>query len=636
MQYLEGLNAQQKEAVLHTAGPLLVLAGAGAGKTKTITHRMVHLIHEGVPGDALLAVTFTNKAAREMRERMEALLAHTPTQTGRPTMATFHSLCVRILREHASLVGLPRSFSIWDRDDQMRAVKSALKELDYGDQYEPRSLLSRISRAKGDAQTCEQFTQNAQNPFAHAVAQVWARYENALTKDHAVDFDDILLKTLLLLQHNPTVLHALTQRWTHITIDEYQDTNTVQFEIVHLLAGERKNLCVVGDVDQNIYSWRGADIEHLLSFERIFPGARVIILEQNYRSTQTILAAANDIISKNSNRYEKVLFTENGEGEPLSLYSAYSETDEARHVASTVAQLIGNGTPAQEIAVLYRANFQSRALESAFLEQGVPHRVLGTRFFDRKEVKDVLSYIRAALNPDSRQDIARIIGTPPRGIGKGTLVHILEQTTGSLAPGIQKKVTAFYSLLEHIQSYATTHKPSETVRYVLETSGLAGLYAKGTEEDLERLGNMKELASLATKYDTHEPREGVEQLLEDAALLGEQDSLDKEVPAVSLMTVHAAKGLEFNMVFVTGMEEGLFPMERMGEHEDTEEERRLFYVALTRARHKVFLSHAGTRMMYGTRNITHPSSFLADINAAYMEHLAPSLLETWGGEGTIY
>lgn len=640
MQYLEGLNAEQKKAVLHTDGPLLILAGAGAGKTKTITHRMAHLIASGVPGDAILAVTFTNKAAGEMRERVQHLLKDVPSQQGYPTVATFHSFCVRTLREHASLLNLPRSFTIWDRDDQLKAVKEALKHLDIGDQYEPRTILGRISRAKGDGATQGDFARQSNNPFTEVVRQVWVHYEELMRRDHALDFDDLLLKTMLLLQGNTPLREHLQSRYTHLIIDEYQDTNKVQFEIARLLTGERKNICVVGDVDQNIYSWRGADIQHLLSFERVFPGATVIMLEQNYRSTQTILTAANDVIKKNQNRYEKNLFTENGEGERIALYGGWNEQDEARHIAQTAQALIIDGTPASEIAVLYRANFQSRVLEQAFLEQGVPHRVLGTRFFDRKEVKDVLSYARAALNPQSRGDIARIVASPPRGIGKGTLAHMLNESLDELNAGARRKVDQFYTLLRDIRTYAQTETAANVVKFIIEKSGLAAHYSKGTEEDIERLGNMKELASLATRYDTADAPRGIEQLLEDAALLGEQDNVDKNIEKVSLMTVHASKGLEFDMVFISGLEEGLFPMERNGEGEDDEEERRLFYVALTRARKKVFLSYAGTRMVFGSRDIATPSQFLADISPDLIAHTAPSMLERWGGSGwneeTIY
>lgn len=636
MSYRDGLNQRQIEAAEHTEGPLLIIAGAGAGKTKTITHRIAHLIEQGVPGDSILAVTFTNKAAREMRERVEYLLSQTPLVRtgGMPLVTTFHSLSVRLIREFAPLLGIPRNFSIWDRDESMKAIKQTLAELDLGDGYEPRAILSRISKEKGRGKGPDSLA-HAPVPFLRDVASVWRIYESRLAKDHALDFDDLLLRALTLLATNADVRTTLQNRWRYLTIDEYQDTNQVQFEMARLLAGPNQNLCVVGDVDQNIYSWRGADIAHLLSFEKVFPGAHTVVLEQNYRSTQTILAAAHDIISKNTNRYEKQLFTENGDGEKISLYCAVSEGDEARHVAETARTLLREGTPAHEIAVLYRANFQSRALEQAFYERGIPYRVLGTRFFDRKEVKDVLSYVRAGLNPESRADISRIIATPPRGIGKGTLVHLLEGTWHTLPKGTKHKVEEFYALLESIQQRAHCMSASETLRFVIETSGIASQFLKGTEEDAERLGNIKELVSLAARYDTFAPPEGLEQLLEDAALLGEQDNRDETKDEVSLLTMHASKGLEFDAVFITGLEDGLFPMERTGAEDDPEEERRLMYVALTRARRQVFLSYAATRLVFGTRSITTPSPFLDDIDPAYLELEAPSLLEAWPGERSI-
>ncbi|MBI4068439.1 UvrD-helicase domain-containing protein [Candidatus Kaiserbacteria bacterium] len=657
MQYLEGLNDAQKEAVFHTDGPLMIIAGAGAGKTKTITHRIAHLIASGVPSDSILAVTFTNKAAGEMRERVSKLLATIPHANAplsmhvdrrMPFVSTFHSLGVRLLREHAAAVGLPRSFVIWDRADSAKAVKKALEDIGYDKRYEPRTVLSKISRIKGDGVTLAEFGSHAKNPWEQTVATVWRQYEEALKHDHALDFDDLLLTTLELLSKNEGVLERCRARWSHITIDEYQDTNRVQFELAHLLTGDKKNICVVGDIDQNIYSWRGADIEHLLSFEKIFPGTKVVLLEQNYRSTQTILAVAQDIISKNKHRFDKKLTTANDAGEPVSVYYAMTEQDEAYFVAGTCAELIAAGTPAKEIAVLYRANFQSRVLEEAFLQIGVPYRVLGTKFFDRKEIKDVLSYLRAAFNQKSAVDIARIVCVPPRGIGKATLAKILTDERDTLTGATKKKVDDFFALLDELRAYAEKHAVSETLKFALKKTGIEADLRKGGEEGMERLENLRELVTLSLKYDdllvasymkpsptdnsVHRDVEkavpGIEKLLEDAALLGEQDSLDDpgEKNTVSLMTVHASKGLEFDVVFVVGLEEGLFPHERNEEGADTEEERRLFYVALTRARKKVFLSHAATRMLYGTRTIGVASQFLTDISPEYTEQQRPGLL----------
>jgi DNA helicase-2/ATP-dependent DNA helicase PcrA len=414
-------------------------------------------------------------------------------------------------------------------------------------------------------------------------------------------------------------LQKLQNRWTYITIDEYQDTNAAQYEIARLLAGTKRNICVVGDIDQNIYSWRGADIEHLLNFEVAFPGATSILLEQNYRSTRTILAAANAVIAKNIRRKEKNLFTENETGQPIHFFSARNEIEEAWHVAEEIKTLVLNdGIHPGDVAVLYRENFQSRVLEEALLRYEIPYRVLGVRFFERAEVKDILSYLRAALNPKSRVDLSRIISTPPRGIGKTTLDKILvgESLTGAAA----EKVKKFRETLLKIKHAIETLPASEAVRFTMEASGIETMLQADSDEGQERLGNLQELVNLAVRYDDVPSPGGIERLLEEAALQSEQDSLREngERAAVSLMTVHASKGLEFDAVFVTGLEQGLFPSTREAEDRDNEEERRLFYVAMTRARKRLFLSYAHERMKYGTREPSIPSEFFEDIDERLM------------------
>lgn len=623
MSYLDNLNDQQREAVLHTDGPLLIVAGAGAGKTKTITHRIAHLIERGVPNHKILAVTFTNKAAAEMRERVRTLLSSEENNgaRGMPLMTTFHALGVRILREFHSDAGLSRGFTIWDRDDSLRAVKAEVERLGIQN-WAPRAFLSAISREKGDGVTPEEYAEKARTFRERAVAQVWPVYEKALRGDGALDFDDLLARTLSLLKKSERVLSLLKNRWSHITIDEYQDTNRAQYEIARLLAGEARNICVVGDTDQNIYSWRGADIEHLLGFENSFPGAKVVLLEQNYRSTGTILAAANSVIEKNVRRRPKKLFTEKETGDAIELYGAQNEIDEAWFIASQAAKLIEGSTPAKEIAVLYRENFQSRAIEEALLHLSVPYRVLGTRFFERKEVKDTLSYLRAAMNPSSKIDIARVVATPPRGIGKVTLDAMLAGHSATLKGAAQAKVAAFEDTLAKIRHAINTLPASETVRFAVETSGMEKMY-RSRDDAEERLGNMQELINLATKYDGEEPPNGIEKLLEEAALQSDQDELAEEQSAVSLMTVHASKGLEFDVVFVTGLEQGLFPSTREDEKRDPEEDRRLFYVALTRAKKRLFLSYAQERMKYGSREYTVPSEFIDDIDARLIAQHSP-------------
>ncbi len=626
------LNEAQKQAVLHKNGPLLIIAGAGAGKTKTVTERIVELIKTGVAPSKILAVTFTNKAAHEMNDRVNHRLANEPalnrpvSLTEKPFVSTFHSLGVHIIKENATLLGLPRRFAIFDRSDSKRAVKQAEEAVGVDPkQFDPAKILSAISRAKGNAQTLAAYKEHSSSDFyPNLVGRVWEHYEQILAKEKSLDFDDLLLKTVWLLKNNPDILAHYQNTWQYIHIDEYQDTNPVQYQITKLLAAKHQNICVVGDIDQMIYSWRGATLENIMDFEKDYPDATVVLLEQNYRSTKIILEAANRIIEKNLRRRPKKLFTQNADGEMIGVYSGYDEADEADFIAQKAADLVRGGVSARDIAVLYRANFQSRALEEAFLDHQVNYQVLGTRFFERKEVKDVLSYLRAAMTPESTADINRIINIPARGIGKVTMAKILSGQRQGLPGATAAKVDEFYKILEDIRTYVDSHLPSETIKFVVKQSGIeAALKKTITEEDVERLENIKELASLAIRYDGLPPGEGIEQLLTDAALASDQDSLVKNQDAVKLMTVHASKGLEFDYVFISGLEEGLFPHERLGGDQnetgkaggyDDEEERRLFYVALTRARKKVYLTYAGIRTVFGSKQVNVPSQFIMDIN----------------------
>jgi DNA helicase-2/ATP-dependent DNA helicase PcrA len=644
--HLEGLNEPQKEAVLKTEGPLLVLAGAGSGKTRVITHRIVQLIQNGVAPHHILAVTFTNKAAKEMRERVFALIQKYPNTAfagidSRPTVTTFHALGVRILREHHETLNLRRHFIIYDRSDSIRAIKKAL-EITGNDpkQFEPRAMLSMISKAKGNAQSRAQYVETASSYPERVAGEVWEHYEKIMTEEHALDFDDLLLKTLRLLQGYPVIREVLQKRFTYIHVDEYQDTNKVQFEIAKLLAGETQNICVVGDVDQNIYSWRGADIKNVLQFEKNFPGAQTVFLEENYRSTQTIIAVSNDIIAKNKMRIPKTVFTSNGEGEKMTLFAALTGADEAEYIVMTAKQLISEGASPSSIAVLYRTNFQSRILEEAFLNYNVPYQLLGTKFFERKEVKDVLSYLRLALNPDSQSDIARVVNEPARGIGKVTLLKMLNGQREELKGATLEKVQRFEQMMQDITDHAKTEKISATLAFIIKRTGIeTDLKKNGTEDDHERLENLAELVSLAVAYDGLDPEEGVEALIENAALQSDQDELqDKEErDAVRLMTIHSAKGLEFPYVFISGMEEGLFPHERLDDKGiDHEEERRLFYVALTRAEKKVFLTYAHMRTIFGSQKVNVPSSFLSDINQEHILQEGRQPKSASGFETVIY
>lgn len=641
--YLEGLNEPQTKAVLATTGPVLVLAGAGSGKTRVITHRIVHLIHEGVAPHNILAVTFTNKAAKEMRERVELLIAKFPpsdraTLDSLPTVTTFHALGVRLLREFHDVMGLRRHFAIYDRSDTLRAMKLAIEKAQYNPkEFEPRKLLSRISKAKGDNISPERFKETANSYPDKVAAEVYGHYENIMKAEHAMDFDDLLVKTLELLTNHQTIRETLVKRYQYIHVDEYQDTNRVQFEIARLLSGAVHNICVVGDIDQNIYSWRGADIKNVLQFEKFFPNTRTILLEENYRSTKNIIGASNDVISKNRNRVEKNVFTSNDTGEKITLYAAMSGGEEAEYIARTAKKLVEDGLSPSSIAVLYRTNFQSRALEEAFLNYGVDYQLLGTKFYERKEVKDVVSYLRLSLNPGNTGDIARVINEPARGIGKVTMLKVIEGKRSELTGAALEKVARFDEMMSDIANEARTKKLSSTLKFIIARTGMETEFKKqGTDEDLSRLENLRELVTLATRFDDLSPEEAVEAFIENAALQSDQDELaDKSVhDAIRLMTVHSAKGLEFPYVFICGLEEGLFPHERLDDTGiDHEEERRLFYVALTRAGHKLYLTYAHMRTIYGSQRINVPSSFLNDISTEYIESANP---KGWGKSTSGY
>lgn len=623
MDYLNGLNDRQKEAVLHKDGPLLIVAGAGAGKTKTITHRIAYLIEQGIVPESILAVTFTNKAAKEMQERVQSLVDFSD-YPGRPLICTFHSLGVRIIKDNAKLLGLSRHFAILDDSDSMSIIKESMKELGLDTKTSsPRLIRSVISKNKNNFVSPDEFAQNIKSHVGQITLSVWRKYEEKKAKEGGLDFDDLLLKTVLILEKHPEVLAGYQERFRYIHIDEYQDTNKVQYLLTKMLAEKYKNICVVGDSDQNIYSWRGADIVNILNFEEDYPDAKVVLLEENYRSTKNILEVANAVIKKNIQRKEKNLFTENKEGELISIFEAYNDRLEAEFIAERIVELVDKGTKHEDIAVLYRANFQSRIIEEQMLLYSVPYQVLGVKFFDRKEVKDVLSYLRLSLNRDSMSDLKRAITYPKRGLGASTLAKIVIGKSEELPAKTLQKVNEFYGILDKIKEYSESHLPSETIKYIIKASGIeADLIKNRTEEDLERLENIKEIVTFAAKYDSFPPLEGIEKLLEESALVSDQDSLSVESEArkeknkrgVKLMTVHASKGLEFEYVFIVGLEHELFPHVREGGTDaDMEEERRLFYVAVTRAKEKLFLSYATLRMLFGETRLQAPSQFLQDV-----------------------
>ncbi|MBN2094092.1 MAG: UvrD-helicase domain-containing protein [Candidatus Zambryskibacteria bacterium] len=637
---LSELNNAQRQAVEATEGPVLIIAGAGAGKTKTITYRILNLIQKGVAPESILAVTFTNKAAQEMLGRVEKLLAESlelnrPTSIeGKPFISTFHSLGALIIKENAEEARVKKHFSIFDREDSKKVIRESLKNNGYDPkQFEPGKILSIISREKGNFISSEEYSEAGANSFfGELVSKVWQDYEIALKKENALDFDDLLLVAAQLLQ-DEKIRQKYSQRWQYVHIDEYQDTNKVQYQIAEAIVKDHKNICVVGDVDQNIYTWRNASIKNILNFERDFKNTKIILLEENYRSTQTILSVANRAIEKNKIRHEKILVTNNAVGERIGLFDALTESHEARFVVEKAKELQKKGVDLSDIAVLYRANFQSRVLEEEFLAGEVPYQILGTRFFERKEIKDILAFLRFAFNPESISDLKRIINVPPRGIGKITLLKIVEGKGDNLPPKMKIKLAAFKELIKRIKKFAETNPPSKTILFIAKETGLGEKLGQ-SEEDAERIENIKELAVLAKRYDQMYKKDenleeernweiAIEKLLEDTSLASDQDSEKKEQDGVRLMTIHASKGLEFSYVFITGLEEGLFPHDRDQDEilseEEAEEERRLFYVALTRAKKKLFLSYAQTRTIFGNKGSNIPSEFLLEIPDEYLE-----------------
>jgi len=626
--YLDGLNDAQKRAVLATQGPISVLAGAGSGKTRVLATRVYHLIREGVRAEEILAVTFTNKAAREMRERVRTMLGD---DTSVPFIATFHGLGRELLEKYGSTIGIPRFFSVYDRDDSEKAIGAALKALDVSvKELSPRAVLGRISRAKGEGMRANEFYEkNSRSSFGGRIAaEAWLRYEKTLKEEKALDFDDLLALPVRLLEEHADIRKEAQSRWRYIHIDEYQDTNALQGRLTNMLAAQHKNLFVVGDIDQTIYTWRGATIENLLEFDKTYPEAETIILERNYRSTKNLVDAANAVIAKNKNRKEKYSTTEQGSGEPIVIHIASSAEDEARWIALTIRELMKNGSRPEDIAILFRTNFQSRALEEGLLRAGVPYKLLGTRFFGRKEVKDALAWMRLAMDPSREVDKIRAAAAPPRGIGAVTLGKLAAGQRAALRAGDLAKVETFEQIIEELSVVSDTATPSEFVKVVIEKSGMRrALAEEGSAEDKERFENIEELASVAARYDHVPGKEGIALFLAEAALASDQDELDQgEKTGVTLMTVHAAKGLEFDTVFVSGMEEGLFPHQGMGESppaggdRDEEEERRLFYVAMTRAKTRLYLTLARVRKIYGTDSCAEPSSFLADIDESLVDY----------------
>lgn len=626
---LNDLNPMQRRAAETLEGPVLILAGAGSGKTRTLTYRVANLLEHGVKAWHILALTFTNKAAREMRERIERLAG---ADAGEAWIGTFHSICCRILRRDIEKLGYERSFTIYDDDDQQRVIKAVLKELDIDEKFlPPKAVSADISDAKNRLLSPDEWLQKRGGDYrSQKTHDVMTRYEQRLRAANALDFDDLLVKTLQLFVEHPPVLEYYQGRFQYVHVDEYQDTNYAQYQLVRLITRESRNLCVVGDDDQSIYGWRGADIRNILDFEKDFPDATVIKLEQNYRSTANILDAANQIIAHNEGRKEKELWTEDGEGEKITLYAAADERDEAAWICQRIRQLQRGGTPYGSIAILYRMHALSRVLEETLMRAGIPYHVYGgTRFYDRREVRDVLAYLRLIQNPADDISLSRIINVPKRAIGDSTVEQLTQYARqndmslyaavaappDTLASRARKSVNDFSSLIVSLLLAKETLPLSELVQKVIDDSGLIAQYQKEEkEENQARIENMREFMGAVTEFEQKSEDKSLFAFLENVALVTELDNQDSAPSFVTMMTLHSAKGLEYDAVFMSGMEEGIFPSARaMQEDNRVEEERRLCYVGVTRARKLLHLSYARRRMLFNQMQFNAPSCFLQEI-----------------------
>ncbi|HFQ3631173.1 TPA: DNA helicase PcrA [Enterococcus faecium] len=644
---LNGMNPRQKEAVLHTDGPLLLMAGAGSGKTRVLTHRIAYLIEEKeVNPWNILAITFTNKAAKEMKERVNTILASGGEDVW---VSTFHSMCVRILRRDVDFIGYNRNFTIIDSSEQLTLMKRILKELNIDPKkYDPRSILGTISQAKNSLQTPQDFAKMQGSYYEEIVAKCYAAYQKELQYNQCMDFDDLIMNTIRLFEEHPDSLTYYQNKFHYIHVDEYQDTNHAQYTLVNLLAGRFRNLCVVGDADQSIYGWRGADMQNILDFEKDYPDAAVILLEQNYRSTKNILSAANQVIENNSNRKPKNLWTENKEGNKITYYRADNERDETRFIVDRMQEEIrSNHRNYGDFAILYRTNAQSRVMEETLLKANIPYKMVGGhKFYDRKEIKDILAYLNVLANPQDSISFERIVNSPKRGIGPGSIeklrsfasLHewpLLEAAQNVELANIGGKagqqLGSFGEMIQEVTQMIPYLTVTELTKEVLDRSGyLEDLKIQNTLEAQARIENLEEFLTVTQEFDKQfeqqneedadAPEEKLTVFLNDLALVSDIDNLEEDASQVTLMTLHAAKGLEFPVVFLIGLEEGVFPLSRaLMEESELEEERRLAYVGITRAEEALYLTNAFSRTLYGRTQYNRPSRFVEEIDQELLE-----------------
>lgn len=644
---LNGMNPRQKEAVLHTDGPLLLMAGAGSGKTRVLTHRIAYLIEEKeVNPWNILAITFTNKAAKEMKERVNAILASGGEDVW---VSTFHSMCVRILRRDVDFIGYNRNFTIIDSSEQLTLMKRILKELNIDPKkYDPRSILGTISQAKNSLQTPQDFAKMQGGYYEEIAAKCYAAYQKELQYNQCMDFDDLIMNTIRLFEEHPDSLTYYQNKFHYIHVDEYQDTNHAQYTLVNLLAGRFRNLCVVGDADQSIYGWRGADMQNILDFEKDYPDAAVILLEQNYRSTKNILSAANQVIENNSNRKPKNLWTENKEGNKITYYRADNERDETRFIVDRMQEEIrSNHRNYGDFAILYRTNAQSRVMEETLLKANIPYKMVGGhKFYDRKEIKDILAYLNVLANPQDSISFERIVNSPKRGIGPGSIeklrsfasLHewpLLEAAQNvdlaNIGGKAGQQLGAFGEMIQEVTQMIPYLTVTELTKEVLDRSGyLEDLKIQNTLEAQARIENLEEFLTVTQEFDKQfeqqneedadAPEEKLTVFLNDLALVSDIDNLEEDASQVTLMTLHAAKGLEFPVVFLIGLEEGVFPLSRaLMEESELEEERRLAYVGITRAEEALYLTNAFSRTLYGRTQYNRPSRFVEEIDQELLE-----------------
>ncbi|EME7189394.1 DNA helicase PcrA [Enterococcus faecium] len=644
---LNGMNPRQKEAVLHTDGPLLLMAGAGSGKTRVLTHRIAYLIEEKeVNPWNILAITFTNKAAKEMKERVNAILVSGGEDVW---VSTFHSMCVRILRRDVDFIGYNRNFTIIDSSEQLTLMKRILKELNIDPKkYDPRSILGTISQAKNSLQTPQDFAKMQGSYYEEIAAKCYAAYQKELQYNQCMDFDDLIMNTIRLFEEHPDSLTYYQNKFHYIHVDEYQDTNHAQYTLVNLLAGRFRNLCVVGDADQSIYGWRGADMQNILDFEKDYPDAAVILLEQNYRSTKNILSAANQVIENNSNRKPKNLWTENKEGNKITYYRADNERDETRFIVDRMQEEIRNNHRNYgDFAILYRTNAQSRVMEETLLKANIPYKMVGGhKFYDRKEIKDILAYLNVLANPQDSISFERIVNSPKRGIGPGSIeklrsfasLHewpLLEAAQNvdlaNIGGKAGQQLGAFGEMIQEVTQMIPYLTVTELTKEVLDRSGyLEDLKIQNTLEAQVRIENLEEFLTVTQEFDKQfeqqneedadAPEEKLTVFLNDLALVSDIDNLEEDASQVTLMTLHAAKGLEFPVVFLIGLEEGVFPLSRaLMEESELEEERRLAYVGITRAEEALYLTNAFSRTLYGRTQYNRPSRFVEEIDQELLE-----------------